>query len=109
MCDVCAARGRYGAFWTLEEVASLVAASDSNIDAVTAWLRSAGAVSVTVAGTRDLVTAVVPARGVEKVLLPGTRMQWFHKASGGVTRRVLRSATGKAALPGHLASGGCLR
>ena len=84
---------------------ALVAAPDAAVDAVSAWLTSAGASELTVAGTRDFVSASVPVRGIEAALLPGTAMHVWHQTTpSGRVRRVVRSGSGKAVLPTHISA-----
>lgn len=94
---------RYGQYWSLEQVRDLVAAPHAAVDTVSAWLVSAGASELVVAGTRDFVSASVPVQGIESVLLPGTAMHvWHQTTASGRVRRVVRSGTGKAVLPVHV-------
>jgi len=58
----------YGKYWSMEQIADLVAPPENQVNTVMEWLKQEGVSDLELVGTRDSIRAIVPVSLAEKLL-----------------------------------------
>lgn len=81
---------KYGQHLSIDEITKLLAVPQSQVDAVSAYFKWAGATSMKAAPNKDMITVTMPAASVEKALK--TKLGFFvHSERSNV--RIVRAST----------------